>query len=426
MRIRHSLAVSIGFKVGIVLLCVSLVWAQRLLGAEYFNMSLSVDQMRQAVQEAENVDEYNQFGYTGLMAAASAGKLPLAKALVKNGAHLNLKSNKGTFQGIAGKITGLTALQLGVNNLRIEGSKQVGYYLIGVFADVRIPNEQGNTALHLIISTDKVADRTAMAQALIKNGANINAQNFQGDTLMHLAVNIRDRLWIADLARDFGPLINFDIKNKKGLTPSEYALRLGFGDVADALKALKIEMPKAGEYNPIGLTGLMLATIKGDQKLLGEMAIPKARDKKSQDEYKNTALHIALPFGNIKVVKTLLDKGASPRVKNAAGDVAVQFVTRISDPAQRITAAQMILNKAPATLLSQNNKGENLIHTIVRLDDPKLLAALIKERGPQVRKAVLTKNKKLQSPLQLASQMRRKNIATQLQAIRKDALSNKK
>jgi|GEM_PF-2099009 ankyrin repeat protein len=427
MRIRHTLAVSIGFKVGIVLLCVSLVWAQRLLGADYFNTALSEGRMRQAVQEAENVDAYNQFGYTGLMTAASEGRLPLAKALVKNGAHLNLKSRKGTYVGIANKITGLTALQLGVNNLRIPGSKQVAYYLIDVFADARMADEQGNTALHLIISTDTVPDRTAMAQALIKNGAQMNAQNFQGDALIHLAVNLRDRFWIESLAKNFGPLINFELKNKKGLTPYEYALRLGFGDVADALKALKIEMPGAAEYNPIGLTGLMLATIKGGQKMITQMASQtKALNLKSQDNYKNSALHLVLLFGNIKGLETLLDKGASPRIKNAQGYIPLQFVPRMPDPAQRIAAAQILLKKAPESMLAQNNKGENLIHTIVRLNDQQLLDGLIKQYPSRVRQAVLAKNKKLQSPLQLASQMRRKEIATRLQAIRKDVLSNKK
>lgn len=427
MQVRHSLAVSIGFKVGIFLLCVSLVWAQKMLGADFFNTTLSVDRMRQAVQEAGDVDAYNQFGYTGLMVAASSGRLPLAKALVKNGAHLNLKATKGSFKGIAKQVVGLTPLLLAVSNLRIGGSKEVGYYLIGVYADVRLADQQGNTPLHLIVSTDTIADRTAMAQALVKNGADINAQNFQGDTLMHLAVNLRAKDWIEDLAKKFGPLINFDIKNKKGFTPYEYAERLGFGDVASTLKALKVEMPTAGEYNPIGLTGLMLAVIKGDQKLVDQMATNKAAlNMKSRGEYQNSALHIALPFGDLKVLKTLLDKGTSPAIKNALGDVPVQFVPRISDSKKRILAANMILNKAPETLLSQNNKGENFIHSIVRLDDSQLLAALIKEHKPLVQKAALVKNKKLQSPLQLASQMRRKEIVTLLQPLQKDTLSIKK
>ncbi len=420
MRIRHLLAVSIGLKVGIVLLCVSLVWAQRALGATYFNTSLSEDRMRQAVQEAQDVDAYNQFGYTGLMVAASEGRLPLAKALVKNGAHLNLKSQKGSFVGIADKITGLTALQIGANNLRIPGSKDVAFYLIDVFADPRIADKQGNTPLHVIISTDTVPDRTAMAQALIKNGAEMNAQNFQGDALIHLAVNLRDRTWIEELAKDFGPLIDFNLKNKKGFTPLAYADRLGFGDVADAIKALKIEMPAAAEFNPIGLSGLMLATIKGDQKLITQMASQsKAINLKSQDQYQNSALHLAQLFGDMNTLKTLLDKGASPRLKNARGYTPLQFVPRMPDPANRMTAAQLLISKAPNSMLLKNNKGENIIHTIVRLNDLQLLDGLIKQYPARTRRAALAKNKKLQSPLQLASQMRRKEIATRLKSLAK-------
>ncbi|HLE76657.1 MAG TPA: ankyrin repeat domain-containing protein [Candidatus Babeliales bacterium] len=426
MQMRRSLAVSIGFKIGILLLCASLLYGQRLMGADYFNPTLSVEVMRQAVQAAENVDAFNQFGYTGLMVAASDGRLPLAKALVKNGAHLNMKSVAGQYQGIANKTVGLTALHCATNNLRIDGSKQVGYYLISVFADVRLTDGQGNTPLHLVVSTDVIDDRTAMAEALIKNGADINAQNEQGDTLFHLAVNLDAQSWIQDLAKKFGPLINDDIKNKKGLTPYDYAKQLGFGDTANIIKALKVVMPKAEEYNPVGLTGLMLAVMKGDQSLVDTMAVSKALNMKSRDQYKNSALHIALPFGNLAAVKTLVDKGALLGNKNADGDIPLQFVPRIGNASQRIQAAQLLLKKAPNTLLSQNNDGENFIHTIVRLDDQELLADVIKEYRALAQKAALVKNKKLQSPLQLATQMRRKEIVNQLQGLRSDVVSIKK
>lgn len=427
MRIRHTLAVSIGLKVGIVLLCVSLVWAQRTLGSDYFNSSLSEAQMQQAVQNAQDVDAYSQFGYTGLMQAASDGRLPLAKALVKNGAHLNLQSRKGSYVGIANKIVGLTALQIGANNLRISGSKQIAYFLIDSFADPRIVDEKKNTALHLIISTDTASDRMNMARALVENGALINAQNFQGDALIHLAVNLQDGPWIKTLAKEFGPLIDFDLKNKKGYTPLAYAEHLGFGDVADALRELKIKMPGAADYNPIGLTGLMLAVMKGDRKLINQMAgQSKALNLTSRDQYKNSALHIALLFARMNALKTLLDKGASPRIKNARGFIPLQFVPRVPDVSQRMQAANMLIAKAPDSILSKNNKGENLIHTIVRLDDQQLLDGLIEKYRPLVRQAVLAKSNKLQSPLQLASLMRRKKIATRLRQVRRNTRALKK
>ena len=419
MRIRHILAVSFGLKVGIVLLCFSLVYVHRLFGQRYFNMSLSPAEQRTAVRASDNVDTRNRFGLTGLMAAAIYGELELAKILVRNGAHLNLKSTKGTITSIANRVAQQTALHLAVNNLRADVSKRVGYYLIKAYANVRLKNGLGDTPLHLVISTDTIPDRTEMVTTLIKNGADINAQNFQGDTLIHLAANMRAEFWLQTLIEKFGPLINFDLKNKKGLTPYQYALQLGFTDTASRFEKAIPTMPPPTQYDPNGLTGLMLGVMKGDQKLLAQMANDtKALNMQSQDKYRNTALHIALLFENIKGLKTLLQKGASPSIKNSRDEIAVQFLPRVGNPKKRIEAATLLLKETPESILSQNKKGENLIHYIVRFDNRRLLSFLIKNYKQLVQKAALVKNSALQSPLQLAAQMRRRQIAKQLRALR--------
>ncbi len=427
MRIRHILAVSFGLKVVIVLLCFSLVYVHSLFGQNYFDMSLSSDQQRAAVRASDNVDARNRFGLTGLMSAAIYGELELAKALVKNGAHLNLKSTKGTITSIANRVAQQAALHLAVNNLRSDVSKRVGYYLIKAYANVRLKNGLGDTPLHLVISTDTIPDRTEMVTTLIKNGANINAQNFQGDTLIHLAANMRAQFWLQTLIERFGPLINFNLKNKKGLTPYQYALRLGFTDTAKMFEKPVPTMPPPTQYDPNGLTGLMLAVIKGDQKLLTQMANnTKAFNMQSQDEYRNTALHIALLFGNIEGLKTLLQKGASSSIKNSRDEIAVQFLPRVGDLKKRIKAATLLLKQAPESILSQNKKGENLLHYIVRFDNRRLLSFLIKNYKKLVQKAALVKNRALQSPLQLAAQMRRRQIAKQLRALRTTTLPIRK
>ena len=431
MRIRHILAVSFGLKVGIVLLCFSLVYVHRLFGQNYFNMSLSPAGQRAAVRASDNVDARNRFGVTGLMAAAIYGELELAKILVRNGAHLNLKSTR-TVPSVAledwqPKEPQQTALHFAVNNLRSDVSKRVGYYLIKAYANVRLKNGLGDTPLHLVISTDTIPDRTEMVTTLIKNGADINAQNFRGDTLIHLASNMRAEFWLQTLIEKFGPLINFNLKNKKGLTPYQYALQLGFTDTASRFEKPVPTMPPPTEYDPNGLTGLMLAVMKGDQKLLGQMAnSTKALNMQSQDSYRNTALHIALLFENIKGLKTLLQKGASLSIKNSRDEIAVQFLPRVGDAKKRIEAAKLLLKEAPQSMLSQNKKGENLIHYIVRFDNRRLLSFLIKNYKPLVQKAARVKNNALQSPLQLAAQMRRRQIAKQLRALRTATLPIRK
>ncbi len=422
MRIRHMLAVSFGLKIGIVLLCVSLVCVNRLFGASYFNMSLNLDQQKAAVKASDNVDARNRFGLTGLMAAAIYGESGLAKALVRNGAHLNLKSTKGTYTGVASKVPGQTALHFAANNMRAVVSRDVGYYLIKAYADVRLKNSIGDTPLQLVISTDTIPDRTEMVTRLIKNGADINAQNAQGDTLIHLAANLRAEFWLQDLIKRFGPLINFNLKNKLGLTPHQYALRLGFTDTATRFDKPVPAMPAADEYyKELGVTGLMMAIMKNDQKLIAHMAQnKKALNMQSRDQYGNTALHLAHLFDDVDAVKVLLQNDASTSIKNSRGEIPVDFLPRVGTPKKRIEAATLLLKKNPESILSQNKRGENLIHYLVRFDNRTLLEFLIKNYRALVQKAAVVKNNALQNPRQLASLMRRRNIGKQLRALRTD------
>ncbi len=428
MQVRHVVAVSFGFKVVIVLLCFSLVYANRLFGETYFNPTLSAADQKAAVKNAKNVDARDRFGDTGLMYSANQGMLPLAKTLVKNGAHLNLQSVQGEFVGLNDKVNGQTALHYAVTNIRLENNKKVAYYLINVYADPNVQNAQKNTPLHLTAaSTDNIPDRTALAIALVKNGAHVDTQNFQGNTLMHFAANAKSPDWIEGMMKAFGHLVDMNIKNNKGFTPYEFAVDLGFPETAAALKKPLPPFPKANEYNLSGLTGLMLAAMKKDQKLLSQMVtVRNALNLKSKDEYQNSAMHMTLIFDNNLGLKTLLDKGASSAIANAKGEIPLMFLPRMSSAKNRIQAATMLLKKNPKSMLTKNKKGENIVHYIVRYDDRELLKFLIDNHRAIVRQASLAKNNALQSPLNLAGQMRRKNIATQLRALRKDVLPVKK
>ena len=115
MQARQLVIVSIGVRLGILLLCFTLFYMHKAFGQSYFNPSLSTDAQRRSVKQAINLDVRNQFGLTGLMFAAINGELELARALVQQGASLNLVDPKDRN----------TALHFAMNNMRSKISQRV-------------------------------------------------------------------------------------------------------------------------------------------------------------------------------------------------------------------------------------------------------------------------------------------------------------
>ncbi len=404
MKARKMVFVSVVFRLGILLLCFTLFYMHSILGQRYFNRALSGNAQRRAVQEASNLDVRNRFGLTGLMFAAIYGQLDLARALVQQGASLNLQGTKERN----------TALHLAMNNMRSQISMDVGTYLIDVYANTRIKNKYGQTPLHLTISTDVDSNWIAMVDRLIKNGSDINAQTNQGDTILHLAVNMKKTVWAQTLLSRYGALLNLNIKNKHGWTPYEYALELGFSDFAKVFQQNPVRrINKAGQRDGMGMTGLMLAIMRHDQQAVETMVKDQAvLNERSDDQYQNSALHLALLFEDVSSIATLLKVGASRTTKNAQGEIPLHYLVRMGRPKFRMRAATLLLDQKPETLSVKTDRGDTLLHYIVRFNDIRLLSFLIKRYRQYL--DVSIKNKALQTPIALASQMRRARIGKML------------
>lgn len=399
MQIRKVIIVSIWIRLGIVFLCFALLYMNRVLGQKYFNPSIALDEQRRSVVETIDVDVRNDLGLTGLMFAAIYGEIGLARALIAQGAHINAVSRDELN----------TAVHFAMNNMRSMGSREVGIFLVDAYANMRMKNKYGDTPLHLTISTDIDNDWAEMVDRLIKNGADINAQTNQGDTLLHLAVNLQRRTWVQWLLDKYGSLLNMEIRNKKGLTPYQYALQLGFSDLAEVFQQPIVVITKAGMRDANGLTGLMLAVMRGDRDVVREMVKDKnALNELSNDSYRNSALHMAVLCEQVPMVALLLNAGASRVIKNSRGEIPLQFLVRMSDEKKMIEMAKLLLKEAPETLAMQNDRGETMLHYIVRFDAQRLLDYLLKSYDRYL--APQLKNKALQTPSDLASYLRRSAI----------------
>lgn len=382
---------------------------QRMFGQSYFTRGLSDGELRRAAEKALDVNARSSEGLTGLMFATLYGEPALAEALIAQGARLNLQSLHKK----------MTALHYSANALREPKSRDTGYILLDAYANPRFKNKYGQTPLHLIVSTDILSDRNKMAEWLIKNGADINAQNIYGDTIIHIAASMKNAEWLKNLLDTYGPLIDLRLKNKKRFTPYQYGQQLGYTYVKEELSKPLPELESATERFASGLTGLMIVIMKDDQKLLKKFIKNRqALNMQADDEFGNSALHIAILFKNFEALKMLINQGASLTTRNKKGEIPLQFSVRIEGPRKRIQVAQLFLAKDPQTMFAKNNQGDNFLHYIVRFDAITLLDYLIKKHKNLVAKALFEKNNALQTPLRLASQIRRDRIRKKLRTLR--------
>ncbi len=402
MRIRYMVAMVVGWKLGMVLLCLSLFYVHRIRSESYFNVTSTADEQWQAVKEAPDRDIVNDEGLTGLMFAAVNGQLELAKALVTYGADLNSQSPRER----------QTALHYATNNMRSVGSMNVGYYLVDAYANTMLRNRYGQVPLHLVISTDVLDDRTRMVEYLIKNGSDMNVQTAQGDTLMHLAVNLKNVDWVGTLLGAWATIIDLGVKNKAGLTPYGYAVKLGFETVGELLKKEWPKITTAGGRDSNGLTGLMLAVIKRDARAVAEMVKDaKAIDMTSDDRYGVSALQMAIVHENEEAVRLVVGAGANVMVKNKSGDVAVHYLVRVGDRAKQRKIAEILLKKNPHAISAQNNEGNTVVHLCVQYNDEPLLQYMVEKYRGEVERAVETKNNALETPIDLAGKLHRVKLS---------------
>ncbi len=408
MRIRYMLAMSVWVKVGIVFLCLSMFYVNRLWSGSYFTVTATPEEQWQSVKETVDRDQKNDLGMTGLMYAGIYGLLELSKALIEYGANMNIQSDKEQ----------QTALHYATNNMRSVGSQQVGYLLVDAYANTMLKNIFGQIPLHLVISTDVTDDRTKMVEYQVKNGAYINAQTGQGDTLMHLAVSLKDVGWVETLMKQWASIIDLTIRNKRGLTPYEYAVELGFETVQELLQKNYAKVKQSADYDNNGLTGLMLAIMRKDQKAIETMSKnPKAINLTSTDRYSNSALHIALVCQDMPAITALVKNGADMMIKNNNGELPAHYLVRVWDVQKKLKMAPLILDKNPQAIIATTNGGNTLIHYVVRYNDIPLLKYLIEKHKERVQEAMDIKNKALESPRELATKLHRVQMSPLLESV---------
>ncbi len=363
--VKKLFFVAMSVKSLFILFCASLI-------ISHHYAHKTIDSAYDVMIDATGIDVFDEDGWTPLIKAANDGNADAAAAFIGAGADLDAQSVN--YQPLENEPSAWTALHYAIFNLgkgSLNMATNVGPYyaiarmLLAAGANPRIPSNKGETPLHFAIQILDSDSRAEMLGRMIKRGGDINAQNLNGETFAHKLMYNRERSWVAILKTRFGSIINLDLVDKNGFTPRQLAVELWFTDIVEMYDKTPYKYIGANDTNErdpmTGMTGLMLATIKGDRVFANQL-IARGADVNARisDDEQDNALQVTLMHQNPEMLKLLLDNNANPNQPNLFGDRPLNFVTRIDEYGKRYVPNLLnpvsVANKAANLMLNDMSK----------------------------------------------------------------------
>lgn len=330
------------------------------------------------VETAMRVTDVNSFdaitGLTPLMQAAIDSDPNRTRILLAQGAKPNIVSANADRDN---------ALNLAVFNGGKLGSLAVAQLLMENGADINAKNARGMAPIHFMMQITNAENRWIILKDLLARGAHINDQNEDGSTMMHITVTNLDYDWIDRLNTEYGQIINYSIRDKRGRTPLDLALERGLtGDYTLGTQSVENSLRKrprliGDDFDPkatdiYGRNGVELAVIREDMQFVQSL-INAGADLAHQDGYGNTALHYAVFNLNPRLyVQYLLQAKAPVNIANNDGNVPLFNVMKISNPIVRNEIAKMLIN-AGSPVTNKNNAGRTIMDLAVAAKDNDLI-----------------------------------------------------
>ena len=337
--------------------------------------------------------------------AASAGKLEglsdqESEAVLEP---MYLSALKPLVNARVGGEDNMTVLGLAVFNGNKSKTPKIIETLLRDGADPALQDKEGNTPLHQVVNVTSPEAKNKVAYLLLDYQAPINIQNYNnGNTPMHSIVQVPQLDLARYMFKNFGPMMDLNIKNKAGYTVIDLARNNVVVDVLNPY--LEKHGQRFGEddgqaRDVFGRTGLMLAIMRNDYEFAKKQIELRNADVNTQanNRYGTLPLQFACMRGKnvLPYIKLLLKHGADPRLTDKAGDTPLHMVFDISDVKDRKKAASLLLQKG-AYLLATNNDGNTPLHIAVIKKDTDMVTFFKNKLGTWV------KNKKGKTAQELA------------------------
>ena len=307
----------------IALLFASSVWAQTPDDRVY--QAIRTDDLTtlRALLRDTPVDRVDAQGQTPLMVAASFGSDAAVRLLIASGANARARTDAG-----------LTALHLAATN---AAKVQL---LIDAGADVKAVTSAGRTPLIIAASANGNID---VVRLLLSRGADVHDVDGVGITPLVAAANVNDtEVAKLLLARGANPLKTSTAEGVS--TPLTGAARNGNAELVRLLLARKAEVNAIGaETGPkvknglitfARVTALHMAAVSRNADVV-KMLLDAGATVDPLDARGMTPLMFAIATDrpNPRIIRLLLQAGASPSLKSLADETAVDWARKFNHPA---------------------------------------------------------------------------------------------
>ena len=326
------------------------------------------------------VDAKGKDGYTALHYSCRYGNVGLVRALVKNKADVNVKTNSGD-----------TPLTLAARH--IHGHDNVVHTLLSdsqCLVDAK--GQDGYTALHYSCRYGHVD----IARTLVNNKANVNAKTDSGDTPLTLAARNKYDNVVHALLSDSQCLV--DAKGQDGYTALQYSCRYGHVDIAKTLVNNKANVNAKTDSGDTPLTlaarhehDNVVHTLLSDSQCLV--------DAKGQDGY--TALHYSCRYGHVDIAKTLVNHKANVNAKTDSGDTPLTLAARH----EHDNVVHTLLSDSQCLVDAKGQDGYTALHYSCRQGYVDRVRTLIKHKS-----SVNARTDSGDTPLTLAARHEHDNV----------------
>lgn len=295
-----------------------------------------VEDVKALLALGANVNAVDKNGKTPLIRAAMLSQYHVAKLLIDDGACTNIldKSGKRAVDYVNTKATETDRL-LYTTSRRVNDKKAStnALYQAAVAGNTEVvklalqsganPNaacgiepgsEQKLTALMAAVKNG----HTEIVDLLLQAGANLYADNEQGDTALSYAVESGQ---VGMVQRLYESGASLQPMGRFGLSPLMHACSDKSIEAAKFLLSLRVNV---NEKAHTGITALMRCVNEiGDNRKMASFLIKAGADVNAVDKDGRTALMDAAWYGDLEMVKLLVEHGADIELEAENGDYAI-------------------------------------------------------------------------------------------------------